>query len=42
MFSRHTVYSVKFEISSFNKATENIQERNMKLTVEAGLEEADK
>ena len=31
----------KFEVTSFNKTTEQYQERNMKLAVDAGFEEPD-
>jgi len=37
----HTMNNVIFEVTSFNKATEQYQERNMKLAAEAGFEEAD-
>jgi len=33
--------NVTFEVTNFNKATEEYQERNMKLAVEAGFQEAD-
>ena len=37
----HSTYNTKFEANSFNQDTEYIQEINMKLTAEAGFEEAD-
>lgn len=36
----HTMNNVKFEVTNFNKATEQYRERNMKLAVEVGFEEA--